>query len=74
MRILATSGGFLPSDYGAFHWRRGPLIEHAINLAGDPDRPRVCYVGTASGDSLNGIAGFYRAFAGSEARASHLEL
>jgi peptidase E len=72
--ILATSGGFLPSDTGAFHWRRGPLIEHAIHLAGDPAQPRFCYVGTASGDSLNGTAGFYRAFAGSDVRASHLEL
>lgn len=74
MHILATSGGFLPSGYGAFQWRRGPLVEHAIALAGSPDRPRICHVGTAHGDSLNGIAGFYRAFAGSDARASHLEL
>jgi peptidase E len=74
MKILATSGGFLPSDYGAFQWRRGPLIEHAISLAGNPDRPRICYIGTAGGDSLNGTAGFYRAFAGSDARVSHLEL
>jgi peptidase E len=74
VQILATSGGFLPSDYGAFHWRRGPLIEHAIALAGNPDRPRICHIGTAHGDSLNGIAGFYGAFAGSAARASHLEL
>lgn len=74
MRILATSGGFLPTGYGAFHLRRGPLIEHAIHLAGDPERPRFCFLATASGDSLNSIAGFYRAFAGSDARASHLEL
>lgn len=74
MKILATSGGFLPSDYGPFQWRRGPLVDHAIELAGSPERPRVCYVGTAQGDSLNGIAGFYRAFAGSDVRATHLEL
>jgi peptidase E len=74
VQILATSGGFLPSDYGLFQWRRGPLIEHAIALAGNPDRPRICYLGTAGGDSLNGTAGFYRAFAGSDARVSHLEL
>lgn len=74
MRILATSGGFLPSDRGAFQWRRGPLIEHAIHLAGDPARPAFCYIGTAGGDSLNGTAGFYRAFAGSDVRTSHLEL
>ena len=74
MKILATSGGFLPSDTGPLRARRGPLIEHAIRLAGDPERPRFCYLGTASGDSLNGTAGFYRAFAGSDVRASHLEL
>lgn len=74
MKILATSGGFLPTDVGPFQWRRGPLIDHAISLAGDPQQPRICYVGTASGDSLNGTAGFYRAFAGSDARVSHLEL
>jgi peptidase E len=74
VQILATSGGFLPSEYGPFHWRRGALIEHAIALAGNPDRPRICHLGTAHGDSLNGISGFYSAFAGPDARASHLEL
>jgi peptidase E len=74
VQILATSGGFLPSAVGPYQWRRGPLVEHAIALAGDPERPRVCYLGTAGGDSLNGTAGFYRAFAGSDARVSHLEL
>jgi len=74
VQILATSGGFLPTDTGPYQWRRGPLVEHAIALAGSPGSPRICHVGTAHGDSLNGIAGFYRAFAGSGARASHLEL
>jgi peptidase E len=74
VKILATSGGFLPTDLGPFKWRRGPLIEHAIRLAGDPEQPRFCFVGTASGDSLNGTVGFYSAFAGSDVRASHLEL
>lgn len=74
MKILATSGGFQSTDIGVFQWRRGPLIEHAIALAGNPDRARFCYVGTAAGDSLNGTAGYYRAFAGSDVRASHLEL
>jgi peptidase E len=74
VKILATSGGFLPSDIGPFQWRRGPLVEHAIALAGDPERPRLCYVGTATGDSVNGTVGFYRAFAGSQVRATHLEL
>ena len=34
-----------------------------------PERPRFCYLGTANGDTLNGIVGFYRAFAGSDVRA-----
>lgn len=74
MQILATSGGFLPSDFGPFAWRIGPIVQHAIALAGNPDRPCICYLGTAGGDSVNGTTGFYRAFAGSDARASHLEL
>jgi peptidase E len=74
MRILATSGGFVPSDLGPYQWRRGPLIEHAIQLAGDPDRPRFCYVGTAAGDAIGGTAAFHKAFAGSDVRATHLEL
>src|SRR3954471_17791364 len=74
MRILATSGGFVPSDAGPFHWRRGPLIEHAIHLAGDPQRPRFCYLGTACGDALTATTAFYRAFAGSDVRATHIEL
>ena len=38
MRILATSGGFLPAELGVYQWRPGPLIAHAIHLAGDPAR------------------------------------
>ena len=74
MKILATSGGFLPTDRGAFQWRTGPIIDHAVELAGSPERPRFCYVGTATGDSLNGTAAFYRAMSGLDVRASHLEL
>ncbi len=74
MRILATSGGFLPTDRGAFQWRVGPLIHHAAELAGGRDRARICYVGTAAGDSVNGTAGFYRAMSATEHRATHLEL
>ena len=70
MKILATSGGFLPTDLGPYQWRRGPLIEHAFELAGNPERPRFCYLGTACGDNILGTAGVYRAFAGVR-RAGH---
>ena len=74
MKILATSGGFLPTDRGAFQWRTGPLIDYAVELAGGPERPRICFVGTATGDSLIGTAAFYRAMVDQDVRASHLEL
>src|SRR6059058_1486007 len=72
--ILATSGGFVSSGRGIFTWRRGGLIDHALRLTGKT-RPRVCYVGTATGDSPNGHAAFYGAFAGADdALVSHLSL
>ena len=74
MKILATSGGFLQTERGAFQWRTGPLVDHAVELAGRPARPRVCFVGTATGDSLNGTAAFYRAMVDLDWRATHLEL
>jgi peptidase E len=70
--ILATSGGFRPTDrYG---WEIGPLIDHALELSG-ASRPRICYLATAGGDNLGAYALFYAAFAGREdVRASHLQL
>ncbi len=54
-----------------------PLLDdHVLDLgrrAGGRDRPRVCFVPTASGDSAENIAGFYSAFA-RRAEASHLAL
>ena len=47
-RILATSGGFLPTD----RWmvsRPGGLVLEALRLTGK-DRPRVCLLETAGGD------------------------
>lgn len=37
-------------------------------------RPRVCFIGTASGDSERYLAGFYACFARLDARPSHLPL
>jgi peptidase E len=72
--ILATSGGFLPSGRGPIGWRRGPLIDFALQLSG-AERPRICYLATAQGDSPLSIAAFYTAFAGAtDASASHLAL
>jgi peptidase E len=73
-RILATSGGFAPAGRGPFTARRGPLVDLALRLSGAA-RPRICYLGTATGDSPYGLQVFYGAFAGSDdVVASHLTL
>ena len=72
--ILATSGGFVGSGRDPFDWRRGPLIDLALALSG-AERPRVCWLGTAHGDSVHGIRAFYGAFAGAaDVVPSHLQL
>jgi len=72
--ILATSGGFFSTGRGVFSWRRGPLIDHALKLTGKA-RARLCYLGTASGDSPFGVSAFYGAFAGcDDVVVSHLSL
>ncbi|HET6817616.1 MAG TPA: peptidase E [Mycobacteriales bacterium] len=72
--IFATSGGFSSSGRGPIAWRRGPLIDYALHLSG-VERPRICYLATAQGDSPLYVAAFYNAFAGStDAVASHLAL
>jgi len=72
--ILATSMGFLPRDRGPYDWAPGPVFDLAIELAGAPAHPRLCYLGTATGDDPARVAGVYGAFAGSAVQVSHLSL
>lgn len=73
-RILATSGGFVPTGRDWLQWRAGPLIDLALQLTGK-SRPRICYLGTAAGDSPLGFNIFYGALTGREdVVASHLAL
>lgn len=46
--IVATSGGFARPARGDL--ALAPLVAHAVELARPADRPRVAYLGTASGD------------------------
>jgi dipeptidase E len=51
-----------------------PLLdEFVLSLARNP-RPRVCFLPTASGDSVQYVANFYRAFAAHECRTADLAL
>jgi dipeptidase E len=49
------------------------LDEFVLSLARSA-RPRVCFLPTASADSARYVAGFYRAFAALDCRASDLQL
>jgi hypothetical protein len=69
--ILATTMGF---HRGGRCWEPGPVFDFAFELAGRPERPRVCFVATAGGDQASSISGFYGAFAGTQVRSSHLAL
>ena len=72
--ILATSMGFTPRNRGPYDWSPGPVFDPAVDLAGAPEHPRLCYLGTATGVDPVRVAGVYGAFAGSAVRVSHLSL
>jgi peptidase E len=71
--ILATSGGFRPAGRNLMQWSMGPLVRYALRLR-PSDRPRICYLGTASGDNPIGVQAFYGACAGETVDASHVQL
>ncbi len=73
--IVATSmGGFAGRGRGPLDWSPTPVFDLMVELAGAPDRPRLCYLGTATGDDPVRLAGVYGAFAGSRVQVSHLSL
>jgi peptidase E len=71
--IVAGSAGFIDSGRNEFQWRLGPVVRYALSLSATP-RPKLCWIGTAQGDSLEGLRGFYGATAGEQIEASHLQL
>jgi peptidase E len=72
--VLATSIGFDSRGRGPTDWAPGPVFDLAVDLAGAPAQPRLCFLGTATGDDPARLAGVYGAFAGSAVRVSHLSL
>src|SRR4029450_10799208 len=72
--IVATSMGFASRGRGPYDWSPGPVFGLMTELAGAPERPRLCYLGTATGDDPARVAGVYGAFAGSAVQVSHLSL
>jgi len=70
MNILATSGGFRASR--RTWWTPGPIIDLAFELAGSPERPKFCYVGTAVGDNPMYSNAVHSAFTGRDVLVSSL--
>jgi peptidase E len=70
VNILATSGGFRPGRRTLLS--AGPLIDFALELAGSPEHPRFCYVGTALGDHPSWTKATLEAFAGRDVVVSAL--
>ena len=66
-RILAFGGASLEASS-----IDAPLHQHLLDLTGR-ERPRICFLPTAGGDSPDAIANFYAFFAG-RAEATHLGL
>ena len=71
--ILATSGGVVPAD--RISWGVGPLTDLAVDLSGVEGRaPKVCFLGTACGDSPALVRDFYAAAQARGFHGSHLQL
>jgi dipeptidase E len=67
--IVAMGGGGFSME------PRNPLLDDfVLGLARRKHRPRVCFIGTASGDSDSYIRRFHNAFPPARATASHLTL
>ncbi|MEI7778917.1 MAG: peptidase E [Actinomycetes bacterium] len=70
-RILATSGGFVSN--GAAGVVPGATFREALRLTG-ADRPKVCFVMTATGDDRNYLTRSYEALTGFGCDITHLEV
>jgi len=71
-RIMATSGGFLPTD----RWTSvvpGQTVLRMLELTGKT-RPRICFVHTASGDDQAYLTRSYAAMSEIGCDVSHLQL
>ncbi len=65
---IVAFGGLRPPK-GKTH----PLINYVLSLS-ERDRPKVCFIPTATGDAATSIVAFYDRFTASNAEPSHLSL
>src|SRR5436190_8564156 len=67
-QIVAFGGGGFSME-----WGNTLLDDHVLSLTG-AERPRVCFLPTASGDADHYVVRFYRAFSASRCEPSHISL
>jgi dipeptidase E len=67
-QIVAFGGGGFSME-----WGNTLLDDHVLSLSG-VERPRVCFLPTASGDADHYVVRFYRAFPSSRCEPSHISL
>jgi len=67
-QIVAFGGGGFSTE-----WGNTLLDDHVLSLTG-VERPRVCFLPTASGDADHYVVRFYRAFPASRCEPSHISL
>jgi dipeptidase E len=67
-QIVAFGGGGFSME-----WGNTLLDEHVLSLTG-VERPRVCFLPTASGDADHYVVRFYRAFSAARCEPSHISL
>jgi peptidase E len=72
--ILATSIGFSSDGPDEWNFRPGPAYTLAARLAGAGERPRLCIIATAVGDSPTWLAAMHHAFSKLDMVVSHLDL
>ena len=72
-RIIASSGGFVSTSGLWGVMRPGEIFLEALRLSGK-DRPRVCLVMTASGDSSQYLSSMYSALSDTGCDVDHLAL
>ena len=67
-QIVAFGGGGFSMEAG------NPLLDEYVLSLTRRERPRVCFVPTASGDADHYVVRFYRAFSPAVCEPSHLSL
>ena len=67
-QIVAFGGGGFSMEAG------NPLLDEYVLAAAHVERPRICFLPTASGDADHYVVRFYRAFSAARCEPSHVSL